>query len=196
MAMATRPTRTGAHLLALMSHTSRRLLATSRFAFASEEELSKLADLVNEGFAPANTARQNHSLGTINDFQQWMAIIIVTLLHAVHVYRYYVAIIIIIDFAVYILLLFYVYQLFYYNETAIQHLMTSCMPEGGKYKLYFRLYPSGRENILVIHRLVWYKSILRWDIYIYIYIYNMYYILYTYTIESRNQPAASSTIIH
>ena len=48
------------------------------------------------------------------------------------------------------------YQLFYYidYETAIQHLMTSCMPEGGKYKLYFPLYPSGRENILVIHRLV------------------------------------------
>ena len=72
----------------------------------------------------------------LNDFQQWMAIIIVTLLHAVHVYRYYV------------------YQLFYYNETAIQHLMTSCMPEGRKYKLYFPLYPSGRENILVIPRLV------------------------------------------
>ena len=41
----------------------------------------------------------------LDDFQQWMAIIIVTLLHAVHVYRYYVAIIIIIDFAAYILLL-------------------------------------------------------------------------------------------
>ena len=34
----------------------------SRFAFASKEELSKLADLVDEGFTPANTARQNHSL--------------------------------------------------------------------------------------------------------------------------------------
>ena len=53
-----------AHLLALMSHTRQWLLCTSCFAFASEEELSKLADLVDEGFTPANTARQNHSLGT------------------------------------------------------------------------------------------------------------------------------------
>ena len=37
---------------------------TSRFAFASMEELTKFADLVDEGFTPANAARQNHSLGT------------------------------------------------------------------------------------------------------------------------------------
>ena len=71
------------------------MTTTSCFDFASEEELSKLADLVDERFTPANTARQNpHSRCALNDFQQWMAIIIVTLLHAVHVYRYYVAIII------------------------------------------------------------------------------------------------------
>ena len=61
--------------------------------------------------------------------------IIYALLHAVHVYRYYICshhnyyyqLLCCIYFTI------YVYQRFYYNETAIQHLVTPCMPEGGKY---------------------------------------------------------------
>ena len=75
---------------------------TSCFAFASEEELSKLA----EGVTPANTAKT--TAWALNDFQHWMAIIIVTFLHAVHVYRYYVAAIIIINFAAYNILFMYI----------------------------------------------------------------------------------------
>ena len=143
--MATRPTRTGAHLLALMSHTRGRLLATSRFAFASEEELSQLADLVNEGFAPANTARQNHSLGTKRlptvdgNYYSYFAACCscISILCSHHNYYRLCC----------IYFTIYVYQLFYYNETAIQHLMTSCMPEGGKYKLYiFSLVPLWEGN--------------------------------------------------
>ena len=123
-----------AHLLALMSHTHRRLLPVALSSLARRScpswQILWMKDLLQPRQPGKTTA------WALNDFQQWMAIIIVTLLHAVHVYRYYV------------------YQLFYYNETAIQHLMTSCMPEGGKYKLYFPLYSSGRENILVIPRLV------------------------------------------
>ena len=52
---------------------------TSRFAFDSEEELSKLAERV----ALTNTAKT--IAWALNNFQQWMAIIIVTLLHIVHV---------------------------------------------------------------------------------------------------------------
>ena len=69
-------------LLALYANELHPLTTTtSRFAFASEEELSKLAKRVT----PTNTAKT--TAWALNNFQHWMAIIVVILLQIVHVYR-------------------------------------------------------------------------------------------------------------